>query len=154
MGATSLENVGFAGVSAASAGAANERHALTANATRTLEPGGNDPAVLTASCDPSRNPVILPEPIRPPQCLCLSPRNGGAFLSVYKEVVSVLLRYGKIAGGFLLLAAGIAMIALPGPGWLTIFAALAILAGEFLWARKLLDRLKSQVDRLRHRGTS
>ena len=68
--------------------------------------------------------------------------------------VSVLLRYGKIAGGFLLLAAGIAMIALPGPGWLTIFAALAILAGEFLWARKLLDRLKSQVNRLRHRRTS
>jgi len=82
----------------------------------------------------------------------LSCRNGGAFLSVYK-VVSVLLRYGKIAGGFLMLAAGIAMIALPGPGWLTIFAALAILAGEFLWARKLLDRLKSQVNRLRHRGT-
>ena len=53
-----------------------------------------------------------------------------------QRIVSVLLRYGKIAGGFLLLAAGIAMIALPGPGWLTIFAALAILAGEFLWARK------------------
>jgi uncharacterized protein (TIGR02611 family) len=83
----------------------------------------------------------------------LSCRNGGAFLSVYK-VVSLLLRYGKIAGGFLLLAAGIAMIALPGPGWLTILAALAILAGEFLWARKLLDRLKSQVNRLRQRGTS
>src|SRR6185295_16921172 len=50
MGATSLENVDFAGVSAASAGAANERHALTANATRTLEPRGNDPAVMNASC--------------------------------------------------------------------------------------------------------
>src|SRR5262244_4030227 len=108
---------------------------------------------MNASCDPSGNPIILPELIRPPQCLCLSCRNGGAFLSVYK-VVSLLLRYGKIAGGFLLLAAGIAMIALPGPGWLTILAALAILAGEFLWARKLLDRLKSQVNRLRQRGTS
>lgn len=65
-----------------------------------------------------------------------------------------VLRFAKIAGGFLLLAAGIAMIALPGPGWLTIVAALAILAGEFLWARKLLDRLKSHVGRLRRRGTS
>ena len=65
-----------------------------------------------------------------------------------------VLRYTKIAGGFLLLAAGIAMIALPGPGWLTIAAGLAILAGEFIWARKLLDRLKSQFDRLRRRGTS
>jgi hypothetical protein len=33
MGATSLENVGFAGVSAANAGATTERHALTANIT-------------------------------------------------------------------------------------------------------------------------
>jgi uncharacterized protein (TIGR02611 family) len=65
-----------------------------------------------------------------------------------------VLRYAKIFGGFLLLAAGIAMIALPGPGWLTIAAALAILAGEFIWARKLLDRLKSQFDRLRGRGAS
>ena len=65
-----------------------------------------------------------------------------------------VLRYAKIAGGFLLLAAGIAMIALPGPGWLTIAAGLAILAGEFIWARRLLDRLKSQVDRLRRRGAS
>ena len=68
--------------------------------------------------------------------------------------VNSLLRFGKIAGAFLLLAAGIAMIALPGPGWLTIFAALAILAGEFLWARKLLDRLKNQVNRLRRRDAS
>jgi hypothetical protein len=33
MGATSLENVGVAGVSAANAGATNDMHALTANAT-------------------------------------------------------------------------------------------------------------------------
>jgi len=65
-----------------------------------------------------------------------------------------VLRYAKIAGGFLLLAAGIAMIALPGPGWLTIAAGLAILAGEFIWARRLLDRLKNQVARLRRRGAS
>jgi uncharacterized protein (TIGR02611 family) len=64
-----------------------------------------------------------------------------------------VFRFAKIAGGFLLLAAGIAMVALPGPGWLTIVAALAILAGEFIWARKLLNRLKSQTARLRRRGT-
>jgi len=60
-----------------------------------------------------------------------------------------VLRYAKITGGFLLLVAGIAMIALPGPGWLTIAAALAILAGEFAWARRLLDQLKRQAGRLR-----
>jgi uncharacterized protein (TIGR02611 family) len=63
------------------------------------------------------------------------------------------LRFAKITGGFFLLAAGIAMIALPGPGWLTIAAALAILAGEFIWARRLLDRLKNQAGRLRRRQT-
>src|SRR5262249_58858434 len=104
---------------------------------------------MNASCDPSGNPIVLPELIRPPQCLCLSCRNGGALLSVYK-VVSVLLRYGKIAGGFLLLAAGIAMIALPRPGWLTILSALAVLAGEFIWGRKLLARFESQVHRPPH----
>jgi hypothetical protein len=34
------------------------------------------------------------------------------------------------------------MLVLPGPGWVTIAVALAILAGEFVWARTLLDRLK------------
>ncbi len=45
-------------------------------------------------------------------------------------------------GGFLLLAAGLAMILLPGPGWVTIALGLALLATEFLWARHALDRLK------------
>jgi hypothetical protein len=53
-----------------------------------------------------------------------------------------LLRIAKIVGGFALLGAGGAMVILPGPGWLTIAAGLAILAGEFLWARRALDRLK------------
>ena len=51
--------------------------------------------------------------------------------------------------GFTLLALGIAMIATPGPGWLTIMLALGILAAEFVWARRLLDRLKEQGVRIR-----
>ena len=53
------------------------------------------------------------------------------------------LRILKVAVGFLLLPLGVLMLALPGPGWLTIALALAILAGEFVWARNLLDRLKA-----------
>jgi len=45
----------------------------------------------------------------------------------------------KIILGFILLPLGVVMLALPGPGWLTIVLALAILAGEFVWARKLLE---------------
>ena len=44
--------------------------------------------------------------------------------------------------GFALLIAGIAMILLPGPGWATIFLGLAILAIDFLWARRALEQLK------------
>jgi uncharacterized protein (TIGR02611 family) len=53
-----------------------------------------------------------------------------------------MLRIAKIASGFALLIAGAAMVVLPGPGWLTIAAGLAVLAGEFPWARRALDRLK------------
>lgn len=33
---------------------------------------------------------------------------------------------------------GLVMVPYPGPGWLTVFAGLAILAHEFPWARRLL----------------
>ena len=54
----------------------------------------------------------------------------------------IVLRIARTAAGVLLLIAGIAMLALPGPGWLTIAAGLAILASEFAWARRALDQLK------------
>lgn len=63
-----------------------------------------------------------------------------------------VVRIAKIVVGFLLIAAGMAMIALPGPGWLTVAAGLAILAGEFLWARRLLDRLKNGAGYLRRQA--
>lgn len=59
-------------------------------------------------------------------------------------------RFLRILFGFTLLIAGIAMIATPGPGWLTILLALGVLAAEFVWARRLLDRLKFEAGRLRH----
>jgi uncharacterized protein (TIGR02611 family) len=47
--------------------------------------------------------------------------------------------------GFGLLIAGTVMLALPGPGLVTIAAGLAVLAREFHWAQRLLDRLKTTV---------
>jgi uncharacterized protein (TIGR02611 family) len=58
-------------------------------------------------------------------------------------------RFLKILFGFTLLALGVVMIVTPGPGWLTILLALGVLAAEFVWARRLLDRLKEQGTRLR-----
>jgi uncharacterized protein (TIGR02611 family) len=58
-------------------------------------------------------------------------------------------RFLKILFGFTVLILGIVMILTPGPGWLTILLGLGILAAEFVWARRLLDRLKEQGVRLR-----
>ena len=54
----------------------------------------------------------------------------------------------KALFGFTLLAIGVVLLLTPGPGWLVIFSGLAILAAEFLWARRLLDRLKSGAGRV------
>jgi tellurite resistance protein TerC len=49
--------------------------------------------------------------------------------------------------GFTMLIAGIAMIVLPGPAFIFIPAGLAILATEFLWAKKLLQKVKEKLRR-------
>jgi uncharacterized protein (TIGR02611 family) len=56
----------------------------------------------------------------------------------------------RILGGFALLALGVVMLVGPGPGWLVIFLGLGLLAVDFLWARRLLDRLKQECVRLRN----
>lgn len=56
----------------------------------------------------------------------------------------------KIVFGFTLLALGVIMLVTPGPGWLIIFFGLAVLAAEFVWARRLLERLKAQAMRIRN----
>ena len=54
----------------------------------------------------------------------------------------------RIVLGFTLLVIGAAMLVLPGPGWLTIGLGLVILGAEFIWARRLLNRLKEQAIKL------
>ena len=49
-----------------------------------------------------------------------------------------------VVGGAVTLA-GVAMLALPGPGWAAIFLGLAILASEYLWARRLLRYTKDRA---------
>jgi len=51
--------------------------------------------------------------------------------------------------GFTILAAGIAMIVLPGPAIIVIPVGLAVLATEFIWARKLLITVKECIERMR-----
>lgn len=49
--------------------------------------------------------------------------------------------------GFTVLLIGVAMIVLPGPAIVVIPLGLAILATEFVWARRLLKRIKDKIQR-------
>lgn len=49
-----------------------------------------------------------------------------------------------IIGGTLLLA-GIALVVLPGPAFVVIPIALALLGTEFVWAKRLLKKAKRQL---------
>lgn len=51
--------------------------------------------------------------------------------------------------GFTVLAAGVAMILLPGPALLVIPLGLTILATELFWARTILARVNKRIQRLR-----
>lgn len=49
--------------------------------------------------------------------------------------------------GFTVLLIGVAMVVLPGPAIVVIPLGLAILATEFLWARRLLEKAKATIAR-------
>lgn len=64
--------------------------------------------------------------------------------------VEQVRRIFRIVAGFTLLAVGVVMLVTPGPGWLTILLGLGLLAAEFMWARRLMDRIKREGGRLRN----
>ena len=68
---------------------------------------------------------------------------------MFLSTVQQARRFFKILIGFTLLLAGAVMLVTPGPGWVTIALGLAVLAAEFVWARRLLNRLKAEAARIR-----
>lgn len=50
--------------------------------------------------------------------------------------------------GVPVVAVGIALIPLPGPGLLVIAAGLAILSLEFEWARRWLEHTRNQIEKM------
>jgi uncharacterized protein (TIGR02611 family) len=52
-----------------------------------------------------------------------------------------------VVGGSVVLF-GVALIVLPGPAFIVIPAGLAILATEFVWARRILRRLRDRANQL------
>ena len=58
-----------------------------------------------------------------------------------------------VLAGLVVLAAGIAMLALPGPAFVVIPIGLAILSLEFAWAEHLLERALVKGDEARRKAT-
>ncbi|GGU51728.1 TIGR02611 family protein [Streptomyces lavendofoliae] len=52
---------------------------------------------------------------------------------------------GVFVVGLAVVAAGVAMLVLPGPGWFVIFGGMAIWATEFVWAQLVLRWTKRKV---------
>lgn len=57
-----------------------------------------------------------------------STRTGALTLKIVIGVIGAIMVIG-----------GLIMVPFPGPGWLVVFAGLAVLATEFHWAHKLLE---------------
>jgi uncharacterized protein (TIGR02611 family) len=56
-----------------------------------------------------------------------------------------VLRVTIAALGAAVVALGLVLVPLPGPGWAIVFGGLAIWAIEFAWAARLLDWVRRQV---------
>ena len=65
------------------------------------------------------------------------------------RTVEQVRRIFLILAGFTLLLLGIVMIFTPGPGTPVILLGLGLLAAEFVWARRLMDRIKREGARLK-----
>jgi uncharacterized protein (TIGR02611 family) len=63
-------------------------------------------------------------------------RNRGLEVA-YRVLVAII--------GFAIIVTGLALIPLPGPGWLIVFAGLAVLSTEFAWAERLLRFARNKV---------
>jgi uncharacterized protein (TIGR02611 family) len=68
---------------------------------------------------------------------------------MFQPTLDQVRRAFRIVSGFTLLLVGAIMVITPGPGWLTIFLGLSLLAAEFVWARRLMNRIKREGGRIK-----
>jgi uncharacterized protein (TIGR02611 family) len=68
---------------------------------------------------------------------------------MFVHSVEQVRRLFRIIAGFTLLLIGFVMTFTPGPGWVVILMGLTLLAAEFVWARRLMDRLRQQGTRVK-----
>jgi uncharacterized protein (TIGR02611 family) len=66
-------------------------------------------------------------------------------VAVLRFMAHQSVRLSIAAVGFTVLAVGVVMLVTPGPGLLVIIAGLAILAHQFAWAARALDKAKARA---------
>lgn len=73
--------------------------------------------------------------------------NPSRFRSFWRRhpALDLTYRIGVAVAGSAIVVAGIGLIPLPGPGWLIVFAGLAVLATEFTWADRLQRFARAKV---------
>ncbi|MFJ8334077.1 TIGR02611 family protein [Streptomyces sp. NPDC094437] len=62
-----------------------------------------------------------------------------------RRALHVSWQVGVFLVGLAVVAAGVTMLVLPGPGWVVIFGGMAIWATEFVWAQLVLRWTKRKV---------
>ncbi|MGX1268803.1 TIGR02611 family protein [Streptomyces phaeoluteigriseus] len=62
-----------------------------------------------------------------------------------RRILHLSWQVGIFVVGLAVVAAGIVMLPLPGPGWVVIFGGMAIWATEFVWAQLVLRWTKRKV---------
>ncbi|GLF96348.1 TIGR02611 family protein [Streptomyces yaizuensis] len=69
-----------------------------------------------------------------------------------RRTLHVSWQVGVFVAGLAVVSAGVAMLVLPGPGWVVIFAGMAIWATEFVWAQLVLRWTKRKVSEAAQRA--
>jgi uncharacterized protein (TIGR02611 family) len=81
----------------------------------------------------------------------VDPRGWGRRFQAWRESIRARPRtyriYRLVVGivGFAIVAGGLALVPLPGPGWVIVFLGLALLATEFEWAARVEQFARDQV---------
>ncbi|MEV5751677.1 TIGR02611 family protein [Actinoallomurus sp. NPDC052308] len=69
-----------------------------------------------------------------------------------RPLLNNVWRLAVFSVGVTVLAAGVAMLVLPGPGWAAIFVGFAILATEFAWAQRALTSAKQTASKAKEKA--
>ncbi|MBU0460752.1 MAG: PGPGW domain-containing protein [Nanoarchaeota archaeon] len=73
-------------------------------------------------------------------------KNKVKLISRYVQIFRHSKRIVVLVFGFSILGIGLFMIVFPGPAMIVIPVGLTILATEFIWARRILDKAKEKIN--------